>query len=319
VQAGIDVASDLKPDVFGALAKAASPQARFAGLRSAAMQACAGYDAKLSVPLLSGILTRAAEPMKLRQQAGAALGQINNESSRGALVTCLETAPEQLAVVIAVALSDSADGGQNLLATITSGKASPRLLREATVVNRLRARHLENFDERLGKLTAGLPPEDERIGKLIASRRKLIASGEADAAKGAAVFAKHCAACHRIGETGEKIGPNLDGVGIRGVERLLEDLLDPNRNVDQAFRTTQILTSDGRNLVGLALREEGKILVLADSQGKEIRVPLDEIDERVESQLSVMPANVPDLVNDTEFVHLMGYLLQQKAAEQAQR
>lgn len=316
VRAGIDLARDLKPNVFGALAKAASPDARFSGLRSAAVQACAGYDAELSVPLLSGILTRAAEAIKLRQQAAAALGRINNESSRGALLICLETAPQRLAVVMAVALSDSADGGKSLLATILSGKASPRLLQEAGVVDRLRARNLENFDERLAELTAGLPAVDERIGKLIASRRKLVASGEPDAAKGAAVFEKHCAACHRIGDKGEKIGPNLDGVGIRGVDRLLEDLLDPNRNVDQAFRTTQVLTSDGRNLIGLALREEGKILVLADAQGKEIRVPLDEIDERAESQLSVMPANVPDLIGDADFVHLMGYLLEQRAAGQ---
>ncbi len=41
-------------------------------------------------------------------------------------------------------------------------------------------------------------------------------------------------------------------------------------------------TTDGRNLTGLALREEGNILVLADAQGKEVRVPLDEIEERID-------------------------------------
>jgi putative heme-binding domain-containing protein len=93
---------------------------------------------------------------------------------------------------------------------------------------------------------------------------------------------------------------------------LLEDVLDPNRNVDQAFRTTQVITADGRNLTGLALREEGNILVLADAQGKEVRVPLDEIEERVVSQLSVMPSNVADLVSEADFVHLLGYLLEQR-------
>ena len=37
----------------------------------------------------------------------------------------------------------------------------------------------------------------------------------------------------------QEIAPHLDGIGNRGLERLLEDVLDPNRNVDQLFRATQ--------------------------------------------------------------------------------
>jgi hypothetical protein len=57
--------------------------------------------------------------------------------------------------------------------------------------------------------------------------------------------------------------------------------------------------------------------VLADAQGKEVRVPLDEIEERVVSPLSVMPSNVPDLVSEADFVHLMGYLLSQRVEQAA--
>ncbi|MEX0676443.1 MAG: PVC-type heme-binding CxxCH protein [Pirellulales bacterium] len=317
VRAGIEMARDFRPPVFAQLAKAAGADARFGGLRSLAMEACAGYESQQAIPLIAGVLTSDAERMNLRQHAATLLGRIPDEPSLGELLACLQTAPERLAIAVAASLAESRDGGEGLLNAIAAGKASPRLLQEAGVVNRLRMRGLSDFDARLAKLTAGLPPEDERIGKLIAGRRQLVAQGHPDLAKGALVFEKHCAACHRIGERGAKIGPNLDGVGIRGVDRLLEDLLDPNRNVDQAFRTTQVVTADGRNLVGLALGEEGSILVLADAQGKEIRVPLDAIDQRALSQLSVMPANVPDLVDDADFVHLIGYLLSQRAAEQA--
>jgi putative heme-binding domain-containing protein len=156
-----------------------------------------------------------------------------------------------------------------------------------------------------------LPPQDDRTRELLDQRRKLVASTKSDTAKGAVVFEKHCAVCHRIGEKGAKIGPNLDGVGIRGLDRLLEDILDPNRNVDQAFRSTQVV-ANGRILSGLALREEGQILVLADAQGKEIRVPQAEIEERTLSPLSPMPANVPDLVSEEDFAHLVGYLLSER-------
>jgi putative heme-binding domain-containing protein len=313
VQAGIDLAGDYRPPAFDALARAAGNEAKFGALRRAAMDVCAGYEAERAIGLLSGILQNRDEPMDLRQWAAELLGRINTDESRSRLLEGLQTAPEQLAVAIARPLSASVHGAEGLLGTIAGGKASARLLQDTAVVTRMRARNLENFDNVLARLTAGLPPADERIGKLIRNRRLLVARGKPDAAKGAAVFEKHCAACHRIGDKGAKIGPNLDGVGIRGVDRLLEDLLDPNRNVDQAFRTTQIVTIDGRNLIGLALRDEGQILVLADSQGKEIRVAQDDIEERVESQLSVMPANVPELVKDDEFVDLIGYLLEQRA------
>jgi putative heme-binding domain-containing protein len=131
---------------------------------------------------------------------------------------------------------------------------------------------------------------------------------------GAQVFTKHCAACHRLNGQGTKIGPDLDGIGLRGVDRLLEDVLDPSRNVDQAFRGTTLTTVDGRSIVALVLREEGEVLVLADSQGKELRIPAAEIDERSMSRLSPMAANVADLVPEADFFNLLRYLLDQRQA-----
>lgn len=309
---GIELTRDFGLPLFDQLAAAAGRDSRFAQLRPAAVDACVANDAGRAHSLVTNILTDSAEPLDLRQHAARTLAAINTDESRASLLAQLQSAPERLAVEIAAALADSPQGGEGLLAAVSEGKASPRLLQENNVVTRLKNRHLPNFDDRLSKLTAGLPPRDQRINELIAQRAQLVAGGQPDVSRGAEVFTKNCANCHRIGEQGAKIGPNLDGVGIRGADRLLEDILDPSRNVDQAFRTTQIVTTDGRILTGLALREEGEIVVLADAQGKELRVPKQEIDERVESQLSLMPSNVPDLVNETDFVHLVGYLLSQK-------
>jgi len=317
VRAGIDMARDFKPEAFDSLSAAASPGCRFGGLRPAAMDACTGYEPARAVPVLASVLNGAGEPLNLRQHAAAALGRINDDTARQQLLSSLQTAPEGLALAIAAGLSESSQGGEELLATITAGKASARLLQETNVVDRLRGRRLKDFDARLSELTAKLPPADQRIKELVAKRRESFAGSQPDLAKGAAVFEKNCATCHRIADKGAKIGPNLDGVGIRGVDRLLEDVLDPSRNVDQAFRTTQVVTADGRSLSGLALGEEGNILILADNQGKEVRIPLDEIEERAISPLSVMPANVQDLVSEADFVHLLGYLLSQRIEQAA--
>jgi hypothetical protein len=50
-------------------------------------------------------------------------------------------------------------------------------------------------------------------------------------------------------------------------------------------------------------------LVLADSQGKEIRVPKNEIEERSTAQVSPMPGNFAEQIPDSDFNNLMAYLL----------
>lgn len=127
------------------------------------------------------------------------------------------------------------------------------------------------------------------------------------------MFQKHCAACHQVAGKGAKIGPQLDGIGSRGLDRLLEDMLDPNRNVDQAFRQTTLSLKNGQFVNGLVLREEGVLLVLADQQGKEIRVAKDQVEERKLSNVSPMPAGFVDQLSNQEFADLMAYMLANKS------
>ncbi|MFQ3649683.1 MAG: c-type cytochrome, partial [Gemmataceae bacterium] len=174
------------------------------------------------------------------------------------------------------------------------------------------ARHLPQFKQRLSKLTAGLPPVDTQVAQLIATRRDEFLKQRGDVKQGAIVFEKHCATCHQVAGKGAKIGPQLDGIGLRGLERLLEDTLDPSRNVDQAFRTTTIRTTRGVLVQGLLLRQDGAVLVLADAQGKEVRVKESDIEERSVSNLSPMPANFAEAIKPQEFRDLMAYLLSQR-------
>jgi putative heme-binding domain-containing protein len=115
-----------------------------------------------------------------------------------------------------------------------------------------------------------------------------------------------------MGGQGAKVGPQLDGVGVRGIDRLLEDIPDPNRNVDQAFRATALAIKNGQVLSGLVLREEGEVVVLADAQGKEVRIPKKDIEERTVSQLSPMPGNLAEQIPEADFYNLLGYLLAQR-------
>jgi putative heme-binding domain-containing protein len=282
--------------------------------KRAAVSALAAINSPRAIPLLGRLVSDSGTLIALREQAAGAVAGMNRPEARETLIEALKTAEARLQNTIALEMSKSPQGAEKLLEAVAAGKASARLLLERGVDVNLRQRKLPNLKERLKKLTRGLPKVDERLQQVLTQRRAGFLKAKADAIAGAKVFEKNCANCHQLANQGAKIGPQLDGIGIRGLDRLLEDILDPNRNIDQAFRATTVVMKSGQVVTGLLLRQEGAVWILADAQGKEVRIPDATVDERTVSQLSPMPANFVDQVTEQEFNNLLAFLLNQRVA-----
>lgn len=142
------------------------------------------------------------------------------------------------------------------------------------------------------------------------------AGGDWDAsqwsANGKRVFEKSCSSCHQIAGQGQVVGPQLDGIGQRGLERVLEDVLLPNQNVDHAFRTTLFQLVDGRLISGLVKDRDDQSVTIADPQGKAFPLAVDDIEAEKESRLSLMPEDIARNLSEDEAFALIYYLLQQK-------
>ena len=307
---GIELAASLKlgatvPDLLALGGSAAAAEPR----RAAAFSAASTLDPAGSSSLLGRVVGDAAEPIGLREQAGRLLAQGNRVEDRARLLEVLPVAPGRLQSTIALGLAAGKPGAEALLAAVGGGKASARLLQERPVELRLKASGVEGVEARIAGMLAGLPATDGRLLDLLARRKAGFVASAARADLGSAIFGKHCAGCHQMEGKGGRVGPQLDGVGARGADRLMEDILDPNRNIDQAFRSTNLALKSGRVLSGLLLREEGEVLVLADAQGKEVRVDKADVEDRAVAPLSPMPSNFVDEVNEADFGHLIGYLL----------
>jgi putative heme-binding domain-containing protein len=313
IQAGIELADKLhvgsaQSALMNLLRDRQLPEAQ----RRSAAAALTAIEPSAHLALLGHILNDASEPLSLREHLAGILAGTGQPKAREELLKALAAAPGKLQSALAQALAGSTEGAEKLLAAVAAGKASARLLQEPAVHFRLALSRVPDLEARLSKLTRGLPSADQKIQALIAQRSAGFAKARPDARLGALVFEKHCAVCHQIANKGAKIAPQLDGVGSRGVDRLLEDILDPNRNVDQAFRATILTLTNGQIVSGLLLREEGQVLVMADAQGKEQRVPRDRVESRVVSQLSPMPANFAEQLNETDLYNLLAFLLQQR-------
>lgn len=151
--------------------------------------------------------------------------------------------------------------------------------------------------------------ERARLDALITDRVVAASQDTADLKRGEALYATHCAACHRISGEGGLIGPQLDGVGTRGIGRLAEDILDPNRNVDAHFRLTVLTKKDGSVVGGFVSGESGEVIHLLDAAGQSHRVLKSEVEKTEVSPHSLMPAQFGELLKPEEFRDLAGWLL----------
>jgi putative heme-binding domain-containing protein len=214
---------------------------------------------------------------------------------------------------IARVLAGTKSGAELLLSLAELGKAAPSALLDLTVATKLASSALPDAPGRIARLTADLPPPDSKLDAFMSSRAKEFRGAKTDIAQGRVLFELACAVCHQVGGKGNIVGPQLDGIGGRGIERLIEDILDPNRNVDVAFRAESLVLKNGDLITGLVRGEEGRSLLLADATGKEVRVPQSDIRSRSASTRSLMPDNFHEAIPAESFNHLLAFLMSLRA------
>ena len=128
-------------------------------------------------------------------------------------------------------------------------------------------------------------------------------------AKGETVFNQNCSGCHQIQGSGGLVGPQLDGIGNWGHKALTQKILDPNRNITEAFRTYNITLKNEKTLTGLYRRTEGETIVFADMTGQEFSVAKGDMKEYRASKYTLMPDQFRNIIPEKDFYALLDYLL----------
>jgi putative membrane-bound dehydrogenase-like protein len=122
-----------------------------------------------------------------------------------------------------------------------------------------------------------------------------------------------CAKCHRLGDQGPAIGPDLTGAGKRFAKiHIIESILEPSRVIAPAFRNLAVRLKDGQELIGVRVAETESVLTLGDAQGQSHTLKKDQIEELQILELSVMPEGLENALKDEEFVDLIAFLADQK-------
>lgn len=129
-----------------------------------------------------------------------------------------------------------------------------------------------------------------------------------DETRGLAVFGKRCAICHRWGDEGHEVGPDLAGLADRTPEALLIAIFDPNRAIESKYTSYTAETQDGLTATGLLVQESAASVTLLGQEGKRQVVLRRDIERLQSGGKSLMPEGLEKEISLSEAADLLRLL-----------
>jgi putative heme-binding domain-containing protein len=192
-----------------------------------------------------------------------------------------------------------------LLDAVEQGTISPSQIPAVRVAQWRRSTDA-SFKSRVERVFAGADAGPRK--EVIAKYKPALAQG-GDVAKGKAVYERECRNCHRVGNDGWDVGPNLATIRNRTPESLIEQILDPNREVLPSFVEYAVSMDDGRLLTGIIASESPTSLTLKRAMGVEEVVLRRNIESIAATGKSLMPEGLEKKITPQELADLTAFLL----------
>lgn len=151
----------------------------------------------------------------------------------------------------------------------------------------------------------------KRLGETVQTTELLKQQGDIE--RGRQLFHNasnmQCRNCHRIGQNGTELGPDLSQIGKKyDRAKLLDSLLQPSQNIDPQFVTWIVETTAGKVVTGLIVRKDATEIVLKDAQNKEHRFAMTDVEGAFPQQKSLMPELLLRDMTAQQVVDLLDYL-----------
>jgi putative heme-binding domain-containing protein len=173
----------------------------------------------------------------------------------------------------------------------------------------LRQRLLTHTDDKVKSAAAKLfhAGTNAERQQAVAAALQALANG-GDVSAGAEVFRQKCAACHKLGEVGFAVGPDLASLTDKSPTALLTAILDPNLAVETKYLAFQVVTGEGRQRVGLLVEVTSSSLTLRGAVGKDITLLRRDIDELQASNKSFMPEGFQKELSPKQLADLVAFI-----------
>lgn len=196
-----------------------------------------------------------------------------------------------------------------LMAAIDKGEVKANEL-PADIVRQLRAHGQKDINTKLDKVWGVSRSTPKAKLMEIAKYKKLLEAKPAkpvNLSRGRALFQRTCAQCHKLYGEGGEIGPDITGSNRNNLDYLLTNMLDPNAEIPNDYRTTILRTKDNRILVGVVRRSEGQLVTMA-TPTEVVTMAKSDVASIDQQNFSMMPEGLVLAFKQDELHDLVAYL-----------
>jgi putative membrane-bound dehydrogenase-like protein len=211
-----------------------------------------------------------------------------------------EKTPQAEKIKIAKQMAKDPDGGNILIDLVASYTVGDNKIKEAVseVI-------FNNPDSKVRILASQFFPRNGTPLKL-----DFVARMAGDIEKGKTTFATNCATCHRHGENGNDIGPDLTNIHQKFDKLgLLDAIINPSASMVFGFESWSITTQKGKSYFGFLLGDDGKNITLKDAAGEKHAIKVADIKTKEKMPNSLMPDPTAMGLKEQELADLSRYLL----------
>lgn len=311
------------------------------GIQRAAEQLAGSFGDDSRFPQLRETLANPGAEKDARRHAFAVLGRTPDSGSLNVFLKLLDDDTFRAPAINLLARFSAPSVAEALLAkfgrfapaeraaTLNALASRPNFalaLLDAVAAGRIKRDQLTAFHVR--QLTELKNPEIDRrvnatwgkIGQTPAEKQELISRLEHvfdeaplwaydGGGAGKQLFVQLCATCHKIGNDGVRIGPELTGAGKNGIKYFLENIIDPNAVIGTDFQLTTVETTKGDTISGLVINETPGALTLRTT-AEQIILPKAEISKRATSDKSLMPEGLLEGLPGRQQIELLKFLVE---------
>lgn len=168
---------------------------------------------------------------------------------------------------------------------------------------------LQSHDPSINSLAHSLLGEAAQSDRKAVYNRYLPAlTMKGNVQKGRAVYVRVCSECHKLGNTGSEVGPDLRTVTTHYKEALMADILMPNLNIESGYEEYLVEGTDGQSITGILAKETPTTITLRRRKGEEDTVLRASIKSMRSLSVSPMPEDLDKNVSVEQMADVIAYL-----------
>ena len=136
----------------------------------------------------------------------------------------------------------------------------------------------------------------------------VLAAKAGDVYEGRKIFTQSCGKCHLMFGEGGRIGPDLSQYQRDDVLRMLLHVVNPGAEIREGFESWTVVSADGRAVSGFLADQDKQVVVVRGTDGQNITIARDNIEEMIKQSRSLMPEGLLDKMTDQQVRDLFAFL-----------